>query len=78
MMNIVSGRALNPDHHSPEAGGQEERHLHLHGVLHPPGVCQGLVHRDDLHQRGDCQPRGRDPAWTQPAGSHQTEVYSGE
>ena len=40
-----------------------------------PGVLQGLVHRDDLHHRGDGQPRGGDPARPEPPRPHQAEVF---
>ena len=46
--------------------------------LSPPGGQQGLVCGDGGDHRGDGEPRGRDPAWAQPAWAHQAEVLASQ
>ena len=41
------------------------------------GGEQGLVRGDGVHDGGDRQPRGRDPAGHQPPRSNQTEIFTG-
>ena len=63
---MTPGCSVHPAHHSAEAGRQEERHLRVHGVLHPPGVFQWLDGFSQFHCSHffRCPPRDGSLPWS--------------